>query len=164
MIVFSRPPGRKRRAVPFLCRNAMRSKGIEGEGSDGDGAPAARANAPYALSGTTKNAPPPPPRRASARAAPPRKRRRCRPSPLPRAWPLAKVAIGEKKARQQGGRRAERAIILKQWTGSKILNLGNLCKFYVSARQPHIPRPCTPFSRRTWKRRGRGGVFTGPMP
>ncbi len=36
----------------------MRSKGIEGEGSDGDGAPAARANAPYALSDTTKSAPP----------------------------------------------------------------------------------------------------------
>ncbi|MFB3151631.1 MAG: hypothetical protein ACE10M_13825, partial [Alphaproteobacteria bacterium] len=75
----------------------------------------------------------------------------------------AKVAIGEKKARRQGGRRAGRAIILKQWTKSQILNSGNSCKFFVSARQPQFFAR-TPFSRRTWKRRGRGGVFTGPMP
>lgn len=51
------------------------------------------------------------------------------------------MAEQEKKARRQGGQRAKRAIILKQWTITKILNLSNLCKFFFWARRLHILRP-----------------------
>ena len=96
MIVFSRPPGRKRRAVPFLCRNAMRSKGIEGEGSDGDGAPAARANAPYALSGTTPSA-------TAATAATGQRPSRSfkKTAPVPTVTVAARLALGESRHRRK---------------------------------------------------------------
>jgi hypothetical protein len=47
-----------------------------------------------------------------------------------------------KKARQQGGQRAKRAIILKQWTALKVLNLCYLSKLFFEARISAVFRPC----------------------